>query len=30
ALTVPGGHHGLFEHPELLHRALWEQDGGVR
>ena len=29
-LTVPGGHHGLFEHPELLHRALWEQDGGAR
>ena len=28
-LTVPGGHHGLFEHPELLHRALWEQDGGL-
>ncbi|RKQ36511.1 thioesterase II family protein [Kocuria tytonis] len=22
ALTVPGGHHGLLEHPELLHRAL--------
>ena len=29
-LTVPGGHHGLLEHPELLHRALTQTDGGTR
>lgn len=29
-LTVPGGHHGLLEHPELLERALDALPGGIR
>lgn len=29
-LTVPGGHHGLLEHPDLLHAALRGTPGGAR
>lgn len=29
-LEVPGGHHGLYEHPDLLHAALDEATDGPR